>query len=291
MTDILYSIIIPHKNSPELLKRCIGSIPSRDDVQVIVVDDNSDPEIVDFKKIQFTRDVEVYDVDYSKWGGHARNIGLSKAIGKWILFSDCDDYFEDGFLDVLDKYSNENFDVIFYDFNLVDSISGSKLSDSYLDKIHCVMHNYDGSDYLSDFIKYKIHTVWSKMVSRNFVVANNIPFEEIQNGNDIMFSFLVGYYSKNIKVIPRALYNYTYDRNSVSRKKGYTRHYWNVVNSIKRNSFYDFIGHPEWKSNIIRKIFAPLKNDGFSIFFQTIWHLLRNLRYILSLKKYYINRL
>ena len=118
MTDILYSIIIPHKNSPELLKRCIGSIPPRDDVQVIVVDDNSDPEIVDFKKIQFTRDVEVYGVDYSRWGGHARNIGLSKAIGKWILFSDCDDYFEDGFLDVLDKYSNENFDVIFYDFNL-----------------------------------------------------------------------------------------------------------------------------------------------------------------------------
>jgi len=37
-----YSFIIPHKNCPDLLQRCVDSIPERDDVQVIVVDDNSD---------------------------------------------------------------------------------------------------------------------------------------------------------------------------------------------------------------------------------------------------------
>jgi glycosyltransferase involved in cell wall biosynthesis len=37
-----YSFIIPHKNCPDLLQRCVDSIPDRDDVQVIVVDDNSD---------------------------------------------------------------------------------------------------------------------------------------------------------------------------------------------------------------------------------------------------------
>ena len=39
-----YSFIIPHKNCPDLLQRCVDSIPERDDVQVIVVDDNSDNE-------------------------------------------------------------------------------------------------------------------------------------------------------------------------------------------------------------------------------------------------------
>ena len=43
-----YSIIIPHKNIPQLLKRCLDSIPQRDDVQIIVVDDNSSSDIVDF---------------------------------------------------------------------------------------------------------------------------------------------------------------------------------------------------------------------------------------------------
>ena len=45
---INYSIIIPHKNIPNLLQRCLDSIPNREDVQIIVVDDNSDPNIVDF---------------------------------------------------------------------------------------------------------------------------------------------------------------------------------------------------------------------------------------------------
>ena len=38
---INYSIIIPHKNSPELLERCLNSIPERKDIEIIVVDDCS----------------------------------------------------------------------------------------------------------------------------------------------------------------------------------------------------------------------------------------------------------
>lgn len=45
---IYFSIIIPHKNTPDLLQRCLDSIPVCDDVQVIVVDDNNDTDKVDF---------------------------------------------------------------------------------------------------------------------------------------------------------------------------------------------------------------------------------------------------
>ena len=51
-----YSFIIPHKNCPDLLQRCVDSIPERDDVQVIVVDDNSDdskkPSLKNHKNLQ-----------------------------------------------------------------------------------------------------------------------------------------------------------------------------------------------------------------------------------------------
>ena len=43
MAETCFSIIIPHKNIPSLLQRCLDSIPKRDDVQIIVVDDNSNP--------------------------------------------------------------------------------------------------------------------------------------------------------------------------------------------------------------------------------------------------------
>ncbi len=46
--EIVYSIIIPHKNIPLLLQRCLDSIPQREDIQIIVVDDNSSSDIVDF---------------------------------------------------------------------------------------------------------------------------------------------------------------------------------------------------------------------------------------------------
>ena len=36
-----FSIIIPHKDIPNLLMRCLRSIPVSEDIQVIVVDDNS----------------------------------------------------------------------------------------------------------------------------------------------------------------------------------------------------------------------------------------------------------
>ena len=36
-----FSIIIPHKEIPDLLMRCLRPIPVSEDIQVIVVDDNS----------------------------------------------------------------------------------------------------------------------------------------------------------------------------------------------------------------------------------------------------------
>ena len=38
---MILSIIIPHKNSSALLERLLMSIPSNDEFEVIVVDDNS----------------------------------------------------------------------------------------------------------------------------------------------------------------------------------------------------------------------------------------------------------
>ena len=56
MNRFKYSIIIPHKNTPALLVRCVASIPKRDDLQIVVVDDNSDPSIVDFDNFPIKND-------------------------------------------------------------------------------------------------------------------------------------------------------------------------------------------------------------------------------------------
>lgn len=73
-----YTIIVAHKNSPELLQYCLDSIPVREDVQVIVVDDNSSAEIVDFEHFPQWKGAhyQYYLTKEGKGAGYARNMGL-----------------------------------------------------------------------------------------------------------------------------------------------------------------------------------------------------------------------
>ena len=43
---INYSIIIPHKNIPDLLKTCLDSILVRKNIEIIIAEDNSSDDIV-----------------------------------------------------------------------------------------------------------------------------------------------------------------------------------------------------------------------------------------------------
>ena len=106
-----FSIIIPHKNIPSLLQRCLDSIPMRDDLQIIIVDDNSDPKKVDFGNFPGLNDARCH-VIFTKEGkgaGYARNIALNIAASKWVLFADADDFYSTDILnEFLDKYKNSD---------------------------------------------------------------------------------------------------------------------------------------------------------------------------------------
>ena len=91
---INYSIIIPHKNNLELLRRCLISIPNRTDIQRIVVDDCSAQSTVkELLKLE-DNSTKIILTTENKGAGYARNIGLKNAVGEWIVFADSDDTFE-----------------------------------------------------------------------------------------------------------------------------------------------------------------------------------------------------
>jgi glycosyltransferase involved in cell wall biosynthesis len=123
---INYTIIIPHKNIPQLLQRCLDSIPRREDAQIIVIDDNSDADKVDFENFPGLNDpyVEVIfgkNENGRKGAGYARNLGLEKAKGKWIVFADADDFFMPCFNEVLDQYADDENDIVYFKVTSVDS--------------------------------------------------------------------------------------------------------------------------------------------------------------------------
>ncbi len=269
---INYSFIIPHYNKPDLLQRCVKSIPQRDDIEIIIVDDNSDE---DKKPTINRRGVEIVflDASQSKGAGRARNVGMKKAHGKWLLFADADDFYNEGFLSFLDKYSDSNNDVIYFGAESKNSETLEPLNRTV--NYQSVIKGYDGLEEKQSLLKYKFHFPWNKMVNAQFISKHRIHFEEVLQGNDTMFSYMVGYFAKNIETIPEDLYVYTYTKNSITTRKKDMAHYLcGVENYFKQAAFLSYVGKPEYGLTPSRYLIRCYRQYGFEGMIKVIFIML-----------------
>lgn len=185
---IAYSIIIPHYNIPDLLSRCLDSIPQREDVQIIVVDDcSTDAESWSTKLPALKRpDVEFYSTQEGGCAGRARNVGLKYAKGHWLVFADADDFFEENFSETLDKYRDEKADIVYFHSRSVDSddITQRAFRTNYQDRLWKAYHETGDVEK----VRFHIPVVWGKFYRREFIVDIGLTFEEVRYSNDYFFS-------------------------------------------------------------------------------------------------------
>jgi len=91
---INFSIIIPTKNIPDLLQRCLESIPQRSDIEIIVVDDGSTDQTTQLLHA-YSNLGKIKLIEKENGGqSDARNIGIKNANGQYITFIDSDDTIE-----------------------------------------------------------------------------------------------------------------------------------------------------------------------------------------------------
>lgn len=212
--DIKYTIIIPHYNIPDLLSRCLKSIPERDDFQIIVVDDNS-PNQENYKKIvpELSRNnVEYYVTLDGKGAGNARNHGLNHAKGEWILFADADDFFVDGMESILDQYANCLEDIIYFDYKRCQCDKPTEI----LEETNKPLYEYCKAKNDFRYFRFSYGTPWAKMYRRNLIERNNIKFQEVKANNDTIFVVTAGLCATRIKVTTECLYWYTYRAGSIA---------------------------------------------------------------------------
>ena len=92
------SIIVPVYNAAEYVGKCLESVALQDykNIEIIVVEDGSDDESPDVCK-EYARRYDNIKVYHDKCGtaGAARNYGMSKAAGDYVMFVDADDYLTD----------------------------------------------------------------------------------------------------------------------------------------------------------------------------------------------------
>jgi glycosyltransferase involved in cell wall biosynthesis len=219
MTDVNYTIIIPHKDIPNLLQRCLDSIPiQRDDIQVIIVDDNSNPDIVDFDRFPGLGqpNTEVYLTKEGKGAGYARNVGLKHAKGKWLIFADADDFFMPCFNDTLDLYKDDENDIIYFKVTSVDSKTlkphtRHEQRNYSLDKIQQT-NNWKHSIRLSE--------AWGKFIKHSIIKQNNIFFQEVKYSNDVFFSVKLATTDNTKQIVSnQTIYCITYRNGSLTTFK------------------------------------------------------------------------
>lgn len=261
MEEHIFSVIIPHHNIPRLLQRCLDSIPDVPKVQVIVVDDNSSPDKVDFNKFpglerQYTQCV------FDKAGGgagHARNIGMSKADGKWLVFADADDFFVDGAFDILESHKDDQKDIVLFKADSVDS-------DDYSPSDRHFQHNRAVDNALSGIITEKkavltVPAPWCKMFRREHIAGKGVLFDETFASNDQMFVLKATYWTDDNKVTVtnEVLYTVTTRKGSLeAMKKKSPRNFLDTLEVLIRCNKFAKDG-PYNRRPIIVQVFRALR--------------------------------
>jgi glycosyltransferase involved in cell wall biosynthesis len=211
---MLFSIIIPHYDIPDLLMRCLKSIPVSEDIQVIVVDDNSPNADTYLERYPELSRPYLEFIRASKNGGagYARNIGLDHAKGKWLLFADADDFFVENMSDIIYSYVDSEADVIYFKIKSVlsEDINIATIRDAHVNK-NIDQYLLDGDEWP---VRAQMFGPWAKMIKRNLMVKYNIRFDEVMYADDAYCSLQIGYYARTILVVNRVLYVVTYRSNS-----------------------------------------------------------------------------
>lgn len=268
--DVKYSIIIPHHNTPELLKRCLDTIPDINDIQVIVVDDNSSPDKVNFADLENhgRSNTTIVLTKEGKGAGYARNVGLGLAKGKWLVFSDSDDFFEPDFLNTLNKYVDSLAEIIMFKARSVmsESLEPANRNENINKRIDEAINSIITPKEAS----LLVHSPWCRMVRRKFVESNNIRFDEVMCENDTMFTTKCSCLANKIVVSPDILYVCTYRQGSLwdSRKTNPDNYLTRLKVQINRNNYVRQYGLEQFPilGFVIRAYSVSLKT-----FIKAVW--------------------
>lgn len=251
MSEFIFTIIIPHHNTPKLLERLLNTIPDCETIQVIVIDDNSDAEIVDFGSLERLgrKYTQVVFTKEGRGAGYARNVGLSLARGKWLLFADSDDYFEQHLMQKLSKHIESKADMVLFKAKSVDcdTLEPAHRNENINNRIDEVLQGKTTARQAS----IKIHSPWCRLIKRDFVLRNGIKFDEIKCANDTMFTTKCTCQSGCILVSDAILYVVTYRKGSLwhHRKSDPDNYLTRLKVMIDRNYYvkrYGFDAEPIW---------------------------------------------
>ena len=214
------SIIIPHYNSPALLEKLIKTIPEKEDIQTIVVDDNSTKEVEKYTEIKnkYSYRAEFYQNNKGvQSAGACRNIGLEHAKGQWVIFADADDYFLPNMYEYISEYFQSEYEMVIFSPTSIFLDTG-EIADRHIVHERRIREYLENPSYEKLLNVKRMKGPWTKIIRREVIEKQGLRFSETLHHNDMYFVFMVSYYCFKTAVSQNEIYCITRNRGSLTTK-------------------------------------------------------------------------
>ena len=221
----LITIILPVYNGESYIANSIESLLKQTykNLEIIFVDDGSTDKTKDIiKKYQKKYKYIKYFYQDNNKQGSARNNGLRKAKGKYVLFIDSDDYIDNNMVVEMYNYiSKGNYDIVLCDYYICKN--GNK------DYVYCYNEPFVDNDNVS-LKEYLLSTLSpsNKMYKKDFLINNNFKFLEGQFYEDFASIPTLVKYQPKIGYISKPYLYYNHTENSTMRSNNYKKSYEDI---------------------------------------------------------------
>lgn len=207
------SVVMPVYNAEAYLRESLPDIlrQTLKNIEVICVDDGSTDASAEIIRKFMKKDKRVQLIKQENMSaGAARNRGLERAQGKYVIFWDADDRFQKDALEKLYQKSEEMAaDICICAARKFDANGDLEETDAYLKKSMLPEKNpfskYDVPEYIFNFAT---NVPWNKMYRRGFVEENGLRYQHVKQANDTFFTLKALYCADRITYVDEELIRY-----------------------------------------------------------------------------------
>ena len=218
---IKYSFIVPVYNTEKFLKKCLDSLVNQTykDFEIIVVNDGSTDKSSNIisKYQKKYKNIIVIDKENERLS-MARNRGVQKSSGKYIIFVDSDDYVSNKLLEEVDKKIDDS-DILRFQIATEDE-EYTKINEYHEEGFES-MCGYDAFKYLSSY--HFVEPAWCYVIRKNYYIENKFSFKKDVYHEDFGLIPHVIYKARKVKSIDFIGYYYIQRNGSIMNNNDYKK--------------------------------------------------------------------
>lgn len=230
MNNKMVSVIVPVYKSEMFLDKCIQSILSQTyaNLELILVDDGSPDNSGKMCDNYAKKDKRVVVIHKENGGTcSARNAGLERVNGQYIMFVDGDDWLALDCIEYLMRIMQEND----ADMSMTDCVFTTRnMKQNEVDNIRKLTPEQATCEIL--YVKTPVGP-WNKLYATDIVKNNNLTFSVPWFGEGLWFSVMAAQYSHTIAYGHRKVYIYRKNNPNSGTTVRNVQHGLNSLNNIE----------------------------------------------------------